>query len=45
MLASLEEIAAEWKLTFEAFDSLGRGLFSFEKGKMKEAFATLAGPV
>jgi hypothetical protein len=45
MLASLHEIKAERNLTFKALGKLGKGLFSFEKGKFSEAANSLAGPV
>ena len=45
MLAGLHEIWAERTLTLKAFGSLGRGLFSFNKDKMADAFNMLAWPV
>lgn len=45
MFASLHEIKAERKLTFKALGKLGSSLFSFNGGRIKDAFNSLAGPV
>ncbi|MDR0650406.1 MAG: site-2 protease family protein [Candidatus Peribacteria bacterium] len=45
MLAALHEIKAERNLTFKALGTLGSSLFSFNKGRVKDAFNSLAGPV
>ncbi|MDR0282512.1 MAG: hypothetical protein LBI53_04330 [Candidatus Peribacteria bacterium] len=45
MKASLHEIRAEFSLTCTALGIIGKGLFSFNTEKTKDAINMLAGPV